>query len=189
MSSLDPKNLKLSGRDLCEIQSPGTVSDLGTSKTQSPSVAYSSLWEKYKVTKPTNGGAINLAVKSSFNKSMAGKSNNVPPLDFYIDPEILNDANLVKQLEGINNAWQSLSQLLKSDFKKPISIVLFSDWQWLKRVHLEGGCSIESASMRANNSMDFAAGWASSDILTTYFNYSGDKRSSLTSGDAGFLVC
>jgi hypothetical protein len=151
-------------------------------------VAYSSLWEKYKVTKPTNGGAINLAVKSSFNKSMAGKSNNVPPLDFYIDPEILNDANLVKQLEGINNAWQSLSQLLKSDFKKPISIVLFSDWQWLKRVHLEGGCSIESASMRANNSMDFAAGWASSDILTTYFNYSGDKRSSLTSGDAGFLA-
>jgi hypothetical protein len=36
--------------------------------------------------------------------------------------------------------------------------------------------------------MAFAAGWASSDILTAYFNYSGDKRSSLEGGDAGFLA-
>jgi hypothetical protein len=168
--------------------SPGKAGELAPSTTESPSGSYSSLWEKYKVTKPANGGAVNLAVKSSYAKSTAGKSRNVPPLDFYIDPELLNDSNLTRQLEGINKSWHSISQLLKSDFKKPVSIVLFNDWQWLKQLHLDGGCSNESASMKASSSMAFAAGWASSDILTAYFNYSGDKRSSLAGGDAAFLA-
>jgi hypothetical protein len=188
MTSLDPRNPKLSGRDLCETQSPGTVNKLGPSTTQSPSASYGTLWEKYKVIKPTNGDAVNLIVKSSYAKSTAGNSRKVPAIDFYIDPELLNDVNLTKQLEGINRAWQSSSQLLKSDFKKPISIVLFSDWEWLKKIHLESGCSLESASTRSSNSMNFASGWASQDILTLYFNYSGDKRSTFTNGSPGYLA-
>ena len=84
--------------------------------------------------------------------------------------------------------FQIENQLARKEFIKPISVVIFTDWVWLEKIHIDGGCSKSNASNRASKTMDFASGWASLDNVTLYINYSGTKQDNLSGGTRGWLA-
>ena len=92
------------------------------------------------------------------------------------------------QVQAVIKVVQIENLLLDKDFEKPISVVFFTDWDWLERIHIEGGCSVEGASVRANKRLDTASGWATSDNTALYLNFSGSKRNDLVTGTPGWLA-
>ena len=109
-------------------------------------------------------------------------------VDFYIDPQLQTHPNIKEEVDALIKVFQIENQLARNEFIKPISVVIFYDWVWLEKIHIDGGCSKSDASNRASKTMDFASGWASLDNLTLYLNYSGTKIDNLTSGTRGYLA-
>jgi hypothetical protein len=175
-------------RKLCATQ-PVTAVYREVPGTNKPSnTSNVSLWEKYKVTKPINHDVIMASVKSTFTKNYGGADKKVPLVDFYIDPELQTHPNIKEEVDALIKVLQFENQLARKEFIKPISVVIFNDWAWLEKIHIDGGCSNSVASNRASKTMDFASGWASSDNLTLYMNYSGTKKENLSSGTRGYLA-
>jgi hypothetical protein len=156
--------------------------------TKPSNTSNASLWEKYKETKPINHDVIMTSVKSTFAKNYSVADQKVPLIDFYIDPELETNPNIKEEVDALIRVFQIENQLARKDFIKPISIVIFTDWAWLEKIHIDGGCTKSAASNRASKTMDFASGWASSDNLTLYMNYSGAKKENLSSGTRGYLA-
>jgi len=155
--------------------------------TAKRSSAYQSLWEKYDLKRPADFGAVHTTVLDSFGSYLNTRSTKTLIVDFYVDPNLISKERLPVEIETTIKIVQLHSRLLKREFEKPISVIMFNDWNWLKQIHLDGGCTMESASWRSNQAMDYAAGWANSEIAALYLNYSGTKIDNLGFGSIGFL--
>ena len=187
-SPAESKNPVALERKLCVTQ-PVTTAYREIPGTNKPSnTSNASLWKKYKVTKPINHEVVMSSVKSTFAKNYGGADKKVLLVDFYIDPELETHPNIKEEVDALIKVFQIENQLAREEFIKPISVVIFSDWAWLEKIHIDGGCSKMAAANRASKTMDFASGWASSDNLTLYMNYSGTKRVNLSSGTRGYLA-
>ena len=174
---------------MCDLAKLGNIGNgiPGNSRLVSSGI-YSTLWEKYKVIEPSNFDTIHTSVKSSFANISVGALKKIPAIDFYIDPALIDNVNITKAVDALTKVMQLEAFLFPAEYKTPISIVIFNDWAWLQKIHVDGGCSLSSAADRANLSMDNASGWASADIAALYLNYSGSKKSTLERGTPGFLA-
>ena len=177
-----------SGRKLCEIKQSASVFQETPRTSSSKNSGNVSLWAKYSLTRPNNFEQIVRSVQTDFTKSYLGIASEVPAIDFYIDPDLKAEANLLTQVNAVIKVVQIEYLFLERQFDKPISVVFFTDWDWLEKIHNEGGCSVVDASVRANKRLDTAAGWATSDNSALYLNFSGSKRNDLVAGTPGWLA-
>lgn len=184
----ESKNPVAIERKLCATQPVTAVYREVPGTTKPSNTSNASLWEKYKVTKPINHDVIMASVKSTFAKNYGGADTKAPLVDFYIDPQLQTHPNIKEEVDALIKILQVENQLARKEFIKPISAVVFNDWVWLEKIHIDGGCSNSVASNRASKTMDFASGWASLDNLTLYMNYSGAKKENLSSGTRGYLA-
>ena len=177
-----------SGRKLCETKQSTSVFQETPRTSSSKNSGNVSLWAKYSLTRPNNFEQIVGSVQTAFTKSYLGIATKIPQIDFYIDPELKAEANLLTQINAVIKVVQIEYLFLERQFDKPISVVFFTDWDWLEKIHIEGGCSVADASVRANKRLDTAAGWATSDNSALYLNFSGSKRNDLVTGTPGWLA-
>jgi hypothetical protein len=177
-----------SGRKLCESMQSTSVFQETPRTSSSKNSGNVSLWAKYSLSRPNNFEQIASSVQTAFTKSYLGVATQAPQIDFYIDPELKAEANLLAQINSIIKVVQIEYLFLERQFDKPISVVFFTDWDWLEKLHIEGGCSVADASVRANKRLDTAAGWATSDNSALYLNFSGSKRNDLVTGNPGWLA-
>jgi len=167
------------GTGICDVES-GYVQELhADSSYVKTTKSYSTLWQKYNISKPTSWDAIDKLATTSFGSYVAVKKQSSPEVHISVEPGIADDATMSKLYREL----VAVSDLLGSGveypaFRKSVFMVVFKDWDWLKDEYLSLGCDPITAVRKSTNNMGAAAGWANSPTLETIFNL----------GSAGFNI-
>jgi hypothetical protein len=145
-----------------------TLSDIGKSTYIPPSKSFTTLWEKYDLTKPTSTESFKEKIESSFKDFISVSKNSAAGSVFHIQPGLFT----IEESETLEKQFKMYVDLLTSamprkPFKKPLSMVAFTDSAWVKSLMESQGCATQDIEMFLSVAK-YAGGWAVTEQSTFY---------------------
>jgi hypothetical protein len=156
------------GTGLCDLGDARTISGIGKSSYIPPSKSFTTLWDKYKFTKPTSTESFKGMIESSFKEYISVSKTPPATALFYIQPGLL----ALEEIETFEKQFKMYVNLLtatmpRKPFAKPISMVAFTDPAWAVSLLESQKCSSESIDMLLTMAKN-AYGWAVTEQSTFY---------------------